>query len=176
LKQRGYRDAQIAEKTGLTLAYVKCVIHLVERGEQRLLRAVETGQLPITVAMDIANSEDLDVQAALRSAYEKKLLRGRKLMYAKQLLELRLKHGKGPMAKSKRATPTTPNVYQTTRSRGSKQCWCRKRGRKEVLMFVQRLAFAACERHRRPAARRASRHPAQHIANRIGTARLAHYA
>ena len=102
LKQRGYTETQIAQKTGLTLAYVKGVIHLAEKGEQRLLRAVETGQLPITVAMDIADSVDGDVQAALRSAYENNLLRGRKLMSAKQLLERRLKHGKaqwqGPSA------------------------------------------------------------------------------
>ena len=32
LKQRGYSEAQIADKTGLTLAYVKCVIHLIEKG------------------------------------------------------------------------------------------------------------------------------------------------
>ena len=139
LKQRGYSDAQIAEKTGLTLAYVKCVIHLVENGEQRLLRAVETGQLPITVAMDIANSDDRDVQAALTSAYEKNLLRGRKLMYAKHLLELRLKHGKNPMAKAKRATPTTPNaVYQAYRDDADrKQMLVQKaEATKGVLMFV----------------------------------------
>ena len=34
LKQRGYSETQIAEKTGLTLAYVKCVTHLAEKGEQ----------------------------------------------------------------------------------------------------------------------------------------------
>ena len=113
LKERGYSDAEIAEKTGLTLAYVKCVIHLIAKGEQRLLRAVETGQLPITVAMDIADADDRDVQAALKLAYEKNLLRGRKLMNAKRLLELRLKHGKGPM---KRKASTTPNaVFQAYR-------------------------------------------------------------
>ena len=116
LKQRGYSETQIAEKTGLTLAYVKCVTHLAEKGEQRLLRAVETGQLPITVAIEIADSDDRDIQTALRSAYEKGLLRGRKLMYAKQLIERRLKHGKGPMARSKRARPITPNaIYQAYR-------------------------------------------------------------
>lgn len=139
LKQRGYRDAQIAEKTGLTLAYVKCVLHLVEKGEQRLLRAVETGQLPITVAMDIADSDDRDVQAALTSAYEKNLLRGRKLMYAKHLLEQRLKHGKSPMAKAKRPTPTTPNaVYQAYRDDADrKQLLVQKaEATKGVLVFV----------------------------------------
>ena len=66
--------------------------------------------------MDIADSDDRDVQAALKSAYEKNLLRGRKLMNAKRLIELRLKHGKGPMARSKRTSSTTPNaVYQAYR-------------------------------------------------------------
>jgi ParB family transcriptional regulator, chromosome partitioning protein len=139
LKQRGYTDVQIAEKTGLTLAYVKCVIHLVEKGEQRLLRAVETGQLPITVAIDIADSDDRDVQSALKAAYEKNLLRGRKLMYAKRLLELRLKHGKGPMARSKRSTATTPNaVYQAYRDDADrKQMLVQKaEATQGVLMFV----------------------------------------
>lgn len=116
LKQRGYMDAQIAKKTGLTVAYVKCVIHLLEKGEQRLLSAVETGQIPITVAMDIADSEDFDVQTALRTAYEKNLLRGRKLMNAKHLIEQRLKRGKGSFAKRKREMGTTPDaVYRAYR-------------------------------------------------------------
>jgi ParB family chromosome partitioning protein len=116
LKQRGYSDDQIAKKAGLTVAYVKCVIHLLEKGEQRLLRAVETGQIPVTVAMDIADSEDLDVQTALRTAYEKNLLRGRKLMNAKHLIEQRLKSGKGSFAKRKRDTTTTPDaVYRAYR-------------------------------------------------------------
>jgi ParB family chromosome partitioning protein len=139
LKQRGYSDAEIAAKTGLTLAYVRCVIHLIAKGEQRLLRAVETGQLPITVAMDIADSDDRDVQAALKSAYEKGLLRGRKLMNAKRLLELRLKHGKSPMSRSKRSATTTPNaVYQVYRDDADRKEMLVKKAdaTKATLMFV----------------------------------------
>jgi ParB family chromosome partitioning protein len=116
LRQRGYTDAQIGKKTGLSVAYVKCVIHLLEKGEQRLLSAVETGKIPITVAIDIADSEDLDVQTALRTVYEKNLLRGRKLMNAKHLIEQRLKSGKGSFAKRRRDTTTTPDaVYRAYR-------------------------------------------------------------
>jgi ParB family chromosome partitioning protein len=139
LKQRGYNEAQIANKTGLTLAYVKCVVHLIDKGEQRLLRAVETGQLPITVAMDIADSDDCDVQVALKSAYEKNLLRGRKLMNAKHLIELRLKHGKSPMSRSKRTSPPTPNaVYQAYRDDADrKQMLVQKaEATKSILVFV----------------------------------------
>src|ERR1700749_2296758 len=55
LKRRGYDEIDIAAKTGLTLEYVRAVVRLLETGEHRLLRAVESGHLPISVAVEIAN-------------------------------------------------------------------------------------------------------------------------
>jgi ParB family chromosome partitioning protein len=95
LKRRGYDEPEIARKTGLTVEYVKAVIGLLENGEHRLLRAVESGHVPISVAIEIAQAEDAEVQAILQQAYEKKLLRGRKLMIAKRLIEQRRRRGKG---------------------------------------------------------------------------------
>jgi ParB family transcriptional regulator, chromosome partitioning protein len=95
LKQRGYNDIEIANKTGLTPEYVRGVSGLLAKGEHRLLRAVETGQVPLTVAVDIANSGDAEVQNALQHAYENNLLRGRKLLIAKRLVEQRRQRGKG---------------------------------------------------------------------------------
>ncbi|MGY3578927.1 ParB/RepB/Spo0J family partition protein [Bradyrhizobium sp. USDA 4504] len=95
LKTRGYDYDEIARKTGLTIEYVKGVISLLESGEHRLLRAVEAGQIPVTVAVLIAQAEDTDVQAVLQQAYEEKLLRGQRLMAAKKLIEQRRRRGKG---------------------------------------------------------------------------------
>ena len=95
LKRRGYRDREIAEKTGLSLKYVRGVIRLIEKGEQRLLRAVESGQVPVSVAVQIAESDDTGFQRVLQQAYEKKLLRGRKLLAVKRLIEQRQRRGKG---------------------------------------------------------------------------------
>ena len=95
LKQRGYQEIEIAQKTGLTLEYVRGVIQLLENGEHRLLRAVESGYIPMSVSLVIANTDDADVQQALQQAYETKLLRGRKLIVAKRLLEQRRRRGKG---------------------------------------------------------------------------------
>jgi ParB family chromosome partitioning protein len=95
MKQRGYSTSDIAKKTGLSYEYVSGVIRLLENGEERLLRAVESGIMPISVAVDIADAEDGDVQAALQSAYESKLLRGRKLIAARRLVETRRRRGKG---------------------------------------------------------------------------------
>ena len=95
LKQRGYSPEQVAEKTGLSLEYVRGVIGLLENGEHRLLRAVESGHIPVSVAVQIAESDDEGVQQALQQAYEDKLLRGRRLATARRLVEQRRRRGKG---------------------------------------------------------------------------------
>jgi ParB family chromosome partitioning protein len=95
LKNRGYEFEEIARKTGLTVEYVRGVASLLENGEHRLLRAVEAGQVPVSVAVLIAQAEDSEVQAVLQQAYEEKLLRGQRLMAAKKLIEQRRRRGKG---------------------------------------------------------------------------------
>ncbi len=95
LKRRGYDEPEIARKTGLTIEYVRAVIGLLENGEHRLLRAVESGHVPVSIAIKIAQSEDTEVQSILQQAYENKLLRGRKLLIVKRLIEQRRRRGKG---------------------------------------------------------------------------------
>jgi ParB family chromosome partitioning protein len=95
LKQRGYRDSDIATKTGLTVEYVRNVLRLLKTGEHRLLRAVESGQIPVSIAVEIAMADDVEMQSVLQQAYEKKLLRGQKLIAVKRLVEQRRLRGKG---------------------------------------------------------------------------------
>jgi ParB family chromosome partitioning protein len=95
LRNRGYDYDEIARKTGLTIEYVKGVTSLLEKGEHRLLRAVEAGQIPVSVAVLISQAEDVEVQSVLQQAYEEKLLRGQRLMAAKKLIEQRRRRGKG---------------------------------------------------------------------------------
>jgi ParB family transcriptional regulator, chromosome partitioning protein len=109
LKGRGYDEPEIARKTGLTVEYVKAVIGLLENGEHRLLRAVESGHVPISVAIEISQADDAGVQAILQQAYENKQLRGRKLMIAKRLIEQRRRRGKGFRSGSqRREQPLSP--------------------------------------------------------------------
>ncbi len=95
MKERGYSEHEIARKTGLSLEYVKGVAKLLINGEQRLLRAVEAGHVPVSIAVQIADTDDEDIQDALQHAYEQGILRGRKLLIAKRLVESRRRRGKG---------------------------------------------------------------------------------
>ena len=94
MKRRGYSEEQIAAKTDLTVEYVRGVIRLIEGGEDRLLRAVESGAIPVSVAIQIAESTDADVQNALQQAYENGDLKGKKITIARQLIEQRRRRGK----------------------------------------------------------------------------------
>ena len=93
LQKNGYNGKTIAEKTGLSHDYVNGLLNLMAKGEERLLTAVETGQMPIALAVRIAENPE-DEQRALREAYESKQLRGNRLLMAKRLIDTRRRRGK----------------------------------------------------------------------------------
>ena len=64
LKRRGYSDSAIARKTDLTIEYVRGVIRLLEKSEHRLLRAVEAGQIPVSIAVDIAAADEAEFRSS----------------------------------------------------------------------------------------------------------------
>jgi len=140
LKRRGYSEVEIARKTQLSVKYVRGVVRLLESQEHRLLRAVESGKLPVSVAVDISEADDADVQEVLRQAYENNLLRGAKLMAAKRLVEARQKRGKGrPSIDQKYRRPLSVEALLRTYQDDveKKQVLVRKAGAtRDELMFV----------------------------------------
>lgn len=95
LKERGYSQSEIAKKIDLTPTYVRALLQLLAKGEDRLLQAVEKGLIPVNVAITIATSDDKGVQRALQEAYERNDLKGRALISARRLIEARRTYGKG---------------------------------------------------------------------------------
>ena len=94
MKERGADFPEIARRTNLDVAYIKGIIRLLNKGEEGLLRAVEHGQIPISIAITIACSDDDAVQRALTEVYENKHLRGKALLKARRLIDLRRSRGK----------------------------------------------------------------------------------
>ena len=84
----------MTEKTGLSPEYMHAICTLLSNGEHRLLKAVERGIVPHSVAMEIARSNDAEVQAALTEAYENKTLFGNQVMAIRRIVEQR-RAGKG---------------------------------------------------------------------------------
>ncbi len=94
LRKRGYNDRQIGDKIGVSPDYVGMIAGLLERGEERLVTAVETGLLPLNLAIEISKTDADGAQRALMDAYTQKKLRGKKLTMARRLIEQREARGK----------------------------------------------------------------------------------
>jgi ParB family chromosome partitioning protein len=93
-KRGGYTPHQIAEKIGITETYVRSLLKLHSKGEELLLAAVERGDLPIHVAVEIATAKDVDVKRCLAEAYEQGTLKGKAVAKARALVERRMSNGK----------------------------------------------------------------------------------
>ena len=93
-KERGCSIGDIAAKVGLSETYVTDLARLIQKGEERLVEAVERGEVPLGIAMEIANTDDPQIQSSLREAYETGKLKGKALMKVRRLLETRRVRGK----------------------------------------------------------------------------------
>jgi len=89
LSKRGYSDADIAAKIGVTASWVNMISGLLEKGEERLVAAVETGLMPLSLAVVIARSDEAGVQEALADAYAQGHVKGSKLGLVRRLLDRR---------------------------------------------------------------------------------------
>lgn len=127
LRKRGYTEADIARKIGVHNTWVNMVASLLERGEERLLAAVETGLIPITMAIEVAKAETEEAQNLLLEAYEAGKLKGKKLASVRRLLDLRLRSRNkgipasrmGPRAGNRRIT--TNDLMQVYQREAEKQ-------------------------------------------------------
>lgn len=96
MQKKGYDHVTIASKTGLSAAYVYGIMGLLEKGELRLLDAVERGKIPLNSALAIVNAgkSSAAVQDALQDAYESGSLRGKALLDARRIIARRQSLGK----------------------------------------------------------------------------------
>jgi ParB family transcriptional regulator, chromosome partitioning protein len=94
LRQQGHSDQDIATKIGVTATWVNLIAGLLEKGEERLVAAVETGLIPIRFAGEIARCSDAEVQNGLAEAYARGEIKGKKLGVVRRLLEQRARRRK----------------------------------------------------------------------------------
>jgi ParB family chromosome partitioning protein len=70
LKDSGYSVQQIAAETNCCVSYVRSMFRLLKHGDPRLIAELERGDLPHTVAMQIARAKNPGLQKALAGGYK----------------------------------------------------------------------------------------------------------
>ncbi len=108
LHDSGYTPAEISEKTGLVREYMYQIIKLLDRGEERLLNAVENNKVPLNVAIQIIDTPDNEMQRLLQEAYEQKLIKGNKISQIQKIIEIRKRSGKNIRSGSRTHKPLSP--------------------------------------------------------------------
>jgi ParB family chromosome partitioning protein len=89
LKEQGYKNSVVAEKLGMGRTYVDGIVRLVRCGEDRLVEQVESGRVPLSIAIQIATAGGAEVQRALSAAYDNGDLRGAKLVAVQRIIAKR---------------------------------------------------------------------------------------
>jgi ParB family chromosome partitioning protein len=103
LAERGYSHAEIAKKVDFSVEYIAAICVLLERGEEKLISAVERGVIPHSIATEIARAKEGEVQQALAQAYEERKIPGNQVLAIRQIIEQRNNSGKQLHARGRRA-------------------------------------------------------------------------
>lgn len=120
MKTSGLTDREIGLRLGYNSSWVNGVITLLSSGEKHLLRAFETGNIPLYLAVEISRSGDDETQELLTTALKDGLIRGGQINKIRRILAQRKKGDKGtvntaffPGKKQKKLTPEElAGVYQ----------------------------------------------------------------
>lgn len=95
MKDQGHGYAMIARKTGLCEEYVRDILNMLAKGEERLLEAVLHGNIPVTIATRIVGASDEASQRLLMEAYEKKELNQKSFGAFRRIVDQRKHFGRG---------------------------------------------------------------------------------
>ena len=110
LVERGYSNAKIGAKIGYSAVHVGRIRRLLKAGEERLLIAVETGKMPLHVAVAISEEKDDRAQELLVEAYNNGELTLSQMPRARSAIEHRERYGKALRRDAGERKPT-PRSY-----------------------------------------------------------------
>jgi ParB family chromosome partitioning protein len=94
MQAQGDDCGAIARTTGLSPEYVRDVIAMLEKGEERLLEGVLHGEIPISLAIRIASAPDEASQQLLLAAFDQKELTQKSLASFKRIIDHRRHFGR----------------------------------------------------------------------------------
>ena len=143
LLARDYTIEDIIQRTGLSQKYVRDIVFLLEKGEERLIEAVQNNTIPLTAALEIARAknDDGDLGDMLEEAYKTGQLKGHQLTDAKRLMEKR--RDKGPKSAARLRLPNSAHslvkIYQKEVARQHKMVLKAEHAHQQLLLVVQGL-------------------------------------
>jgi ParB family chromosome partitioning protein len=94
MRDEGVSLEDLARITGKSESHVREYIQLVENGEERLIKGVESGVFPLSFAVNVASSNERSVQHLLMDAFDNGIIHSGNLSRVRRIIEQRLELGK----------------------------------------------------------------------------------
>jgi ParB family chromosome partitioning protein len=94
LRDEGWEYADIARIACKTEKYIREYIRLVEQGEERLIHGVESGIFPIKFAIQVATTDDSQIQNILMDAFDDGVVTTNNFGQARRIITARSKQAK----------------------------------------------------------------------------------
>lgn len=94
LHDEGLEYKQISKIACKSEEYIRSYIRLVEQGEERLIQGVESGIFPIKFAIQVASTEDSQIQGVLMDAFAEGLVTTNNFGQARRIIAARAKTSK----------------------------------------------------------------------------------
>ncbi len=120
LRDEGWEYPRIAQIACKSEAYIREYIRLVEQGEERLINGVETGIFPIKFAIQVASTEDSQIQNVLMDAFDDGLVTTTNFGQARRIISARAKQSKkSPTSRDYTVGQLQQDIAETTRVKTS---------------------------------------------------------
>jgi ParB family chromosome partitioning protein len=137
MRDDGMSFDQLSAITGKSEPYIRDYIQLVENGEERLIKGVETGIFPLSFATSVAGSTERSVQHLLMDAFDSGIINTSNLSRVRRVIEDRLAKGKSLASQKQEPGKYTvvKLVSDIRRITREKEGFVRQAGHKENRLF-----------------------------------------
>ncbi|WP_411201671.1 ParB N-terminal domain-containing protein [Kosakonia cowanii] len=95
MKEQGLTNKEISVSTGLSVNWITSLTMLIDKGENKLLSAVESGKIPISLAVEIARVDYKDGQEVFIKAFDEGKIKHKDVGKIREILDLRNEGLKG---------------------------------------------------------------------------------
>jgi len=120
LHDEGCDYSQIAKIACKSEEYIRSIIKLVEQGEDRLIHGVESGTFPMKFAIQVAATDDSQIQGVLMDAFAEGLVTTLNFGQARRIISARAKKSKkSPASRTYTVNQLQQDIAETTRAKSS---------------------------------------------------------
>jgi len=117
MRDDGMAIRELAKISGRSESHVTKLLTLVDKGEERLIKGVEAGVLPLDFAYIVAESDNRSIQHLLIDAFDSKLVKASNVAAVRSVIEERMREAEAAAASGAAKQVSSPEDWTVSRLR-----------------------------------------------------------